>query len=167
MPGIECSIQEQRSSAESPSPVPDGRGVGVRAGAADAALPFVIPEEPPRPARICRSLLNATGASEGRRTRRKRNTAPDALGMAIKQSLLEAVIAADPDPDDFEDWLLAHAQTGAERALALLILDEWRFTLASPSFQTWLASGAPSEDARSDKPPNPTDAERSLGEQQQ
>jgi hypothetical protein len=100
----------------------------------------------PRPAAICRDLLHATGAAEGRRARRKRNTAPDALGMAIKQSLLEAVIAADPGPDDFERWLLAHAETGAERALALLILDEWRFALATPAFRVWLEAGAPSED---------------------
>jgi hypothetical protein len=105
-----------------------------------------VSESDPRPAEVCRHLLSALGATEGRRGRRKRNTAPDALGMAMQRTLLEAAIAADPDPADFEAWLLAAAETGAARALALLILDEWRFALASPAFRAWLASGAPSAD---------------------
>ena len=108
--------------------------------------PGVAAEADPRPAEICRYLLHATGASEGRRGRRKRNTAPDALGMEMQRALLEAAIAADPAPEEFADWLLTTAETGAARGLALLILDEWRFALASPSFRSWLASGAPSED---------------------
>ena len=37
----------------------------------------------PRPAQICAQLLRAMDAAEGRRTRRKRNTTPDALGMEV------------------------------------------------------------------------------------
>src|SRR5690606_18396199 len=79
--------------------------------------------EQPRPAAVCRRLLAALEATEGRRRKRKRNTAPDALGLAIKRELFEAVIEADPDPDDFEAWLLAYCQrfglsSGPVRAMA-------------------------------------------------
>jgi hypothetical protein len=106
-----------------------------------------------RPATVCRQLLEATDAAEGRRKRRKRNTTPDALGMEIKRALLEAAIAADPDPDDFEAWLFAQVQesagrAGATRAMALQVWDEWQFALASGGFREWLAAGAPSDDTR-------------------
>jgi hypothetical protein len=107
----------------------------------------------PRPAVICRQLLQATDASEGRRNRRKRNTTPDSLGMEVKRELLEAVVADDPDPDAFEAWLFARVQTsgaraGATRAMALQVWDEWQFALASGGFRAWLAAGAPSDDSR-------------------
>lgn len=107
----------------------------------------------PRPAEVCAQLLQAMGASEGRRRRRKRDTTPDALGMAVKRELLEAVIAADPSPDDFEAWLFqqvhrhgAGGTAGATRAMAMQIYDEWQFAVASGSFRDWLAAGAPSDD---------------------
>ena len=106
-----------------------------------------------RPAAFCGALLAALGASEGRRRRRKRDTTPDALGMALKRSLLDATIAADPDPDSFEGWLLERCLDGADaasfgalRAMARDILDEWRLAAASPAFRHWLEAGAPSED---------------------
>jgi hypothetical protein len=107
----------------------------------------------PRPAVICRQLLQATDASEGRRKRRKRNTTPDSLGIEVKRELLEAVVADDPDPDAFEAWLFARVQTsgaraGATRAMALQVWDEWQFALASGGFRAWLAAGAPSDDSR-------------------
>ena len=106
-----------------------------------------------RPGRICAQLFGALDASEGRRKRRKRNTTPDALGMEIKRDLLAAAAAADPDPDDFEGWLLeqclvAGPLAGATRAMALAVLDEWRAALAIGSFRAWLEAGAPSDDLR-------------------
>ena len=106
-----------------------------------------------RPATVCQQLVQATEATEGRRKRRKRNTTPDALGMEVKRELLEAAVAEDPDPDDFEAWLFARVQgagtlTGATRAMALVIWDEWQFALASGGFREWLAAGAPSDDTR-------------------
>src|SRR5829696_5903894 len=103
-----------------------------------------------RPAVVCRQLLQATDASEGRR---KRDTTPDSLGMEVKRTLLEAVVADDPDPDLFEAWLFARVQTsgalaGATRAMALQVWDEWQFALASGGFRAWLAAGAPSDDSR-------------------
>jgi hypothetical protein len=106
-----------------------------------------------RPSDICRHLLQAMDASEGRRKRRKRDTTPDALGMVVKRDLLEAAIASDPDPDEFEAWLFARVQaagglSGATRAMAQQLRDEWQFALASAGFRDWLASGAPSEDTQ-------------------
>jgi hypothetical protein len=106
-----------------------------------------------RPAVVCRQLLQALGASDGRRKRRKRDTTPDAIGMAVMRELLEAAIHDDPDPDDFEAWLFARVQSaaglsGATRAMAMQVRDEWRFALTSGGFRAWLAAGAPSDDVR-------------------
>ena len=106
-----------------------------------------------RPAPFCGALLAALDASEGRRRRRKRDTTPDAIGMSLKRSLLDAAIADDPDPDTFEGWLLDRCLDGADaasfgglQAMARDILTEWRLTAASPAFRDWLEAGAPSED---------------------
>src|SRR2546421_11506705 len=108
--------------------------------------------EYPRPAEICRELAPALDASEGRRKRRKRDPPPDTLGLAIKRDLLDRAIAADPDPDDFEAWLLAQCAAagpgeGGMRAMALSIFEEWRLALAAGSFCDLLAPGAPSDEA--------------------
>ncbi|MGH7278185.1 MAG: hypothetical protein ACREJG_05805 [Candidatus Rokuibacteriota bacterium] len=116
----------------------------------------MIPEDRvalPRPADVCRELLAALEASEGRRRRRKRDTRPDAIGLEIKRDLLEAAVKDDPDPADFEGWLLERslaagaAGVGAVRAMATEILLEWRLVEASPQFRAWLDRGAPSDDA--------------------
>jgi hypothetical protein len=105
-----------------------------------------------RPAAACRTLLAALDASEGRRGRRKRDTTPDAIGIALKRHLLEAAVLADPEPEQFEAWLLdrclssGRASTGAMRAMAREVLTEWRLTTASVQFRDWLTAGAPSED---------------------
>jgi hypothetical protein len=117
-----------------------------------------------RPAEICRRLLAALDASEGRRRRRKRNTTPDALGMAIKRRLLEETVRDDPDPGAFEGWLLERcvsadesgpghgaagpfAASGPVRAMALDVLADWRLAQSSAVFRSWLEHGAPSDDA--------------------
>ncbi len=107
-----------------------------------------------RPADVCRRLLAALDASEGRRRRRKRNTTPDAIGMAIKRRLLEETVRDDPEPDGFEAWLLerclsASAASGSVRAMALDVLAEWRLAQTSRAFRSWLDEGAPSEDTES------------------
>jgi hypothetical protein len=58
-----------------------------------------------RPAEVCRQLLTALDASEGRRKRRKRGTTPDSIGMALKHDLLERAVQEDLDPEVFERWL--------------------------------------------------------------
>jgi len=115
---------------------------------------------PTRPAEICRHLLAALDASEGRRRRRKRDTTPDAIGMAVKRRLLEETVRGDPEPENYEGWLMercvssqppaaGHAGTvpsGPIRAMALDILAEWRLAQASGVFRRWLDRGAPSDD---------------------
>jgi len=104
-----------------------------------------------RPRDVCRELLGALDASEGRRKRRKRDTTPDAIGLDVKRELLERAIAADPEPAAFEAWLLEQclAAGGAEggmRAMALSIFEEWRLAHDAASFREWLVQGAPSDD---------------------
>ena len=100
-----------------------------------------------RPAEICRQLLAALDASEGRRQRRKRNTTPDAIGMTMKRELLQRAAQENPEPAAFEGWLLQRCQTtglsdGPLRAMALEVLAEWRLATASPAFRQWLTQGA-------------------------
>jgi hypothetical protein len=100
---------------------------------------------------MCRSLLAALDASEGRRRRRKRNTTPDAIGMAVKRTLLEEAARDDPDPDAFEEWLLERAAVreggGQIRAMAREVLADWKLSQSSSVFRRWLQEGAPSDDA--------------------
>ena len=109
-----------------------------------------------RPGEICQELLAALDASEGRRKRRKRDTTPDAIGLAVKRDLLGRAVAADPEPEAFEGWLLdqcaaAGPAEGGVRAMALSIFEEWRLAHDADSFRSWLAQGAPSDDARRDE----------------
>lgn len=104
-----------------------------------------------RPAEFCRELLVSLEASEGRRSRRKRDTTPDAIGMAIKRGLLEDAMRDDPDAGNFEGWLLEQCLrvregSGGVRAMALSIWDEWRFVSRADGYREWLARGAPSDD---------------------
>jgi hypothetical protein len=106
-----------------------------------------------RPAQICGRLLAALDASEGRRRRRKRDTTPDGIGMAIKRTLLEDAVREDPEPDEFEGWLLERcvsaqsAPSGPMRAMARDVLAEWHLAQASGAFRSWLEEGARSDDA--------------------
>jgi len=104
-----------------------------------------------RPGEFSRLLLGALDAAEGRRRRRKRDTTPDAIGLGIKRDLLEAAATEDPEPDDFEGWLLTKALTapasGPVLALCIQIMDEYRAAALDPNFSRWLVDGAPSADA--------------------
>lgn len=112
------------------------------------------PAGTPRPAEMCRALLAALEAAEGRRRRRKRDQTPDAFGLAIKRTLLERVVEQDPAPEAFEAWLLDYPLTcaspelaGPARAMARAVFDDWRLANTSPEFRRWLEEGAPSDDA--------------------
>lgn len=74
----------------------------------------------------------------------------------MKRDLLERAVAADPKSEDFEAWLLeqcaaAGSAEGGVRAMALSIFEEWRLSRDAVSFRSWLAQGAPSDDARRDE----------------
>lgn len=108
-----------------------------------------------RPAEVCRALLAALEAAEGRRRRRKRDTTPDAIGLAIKRYLLEQVVREDPAAEIFEAWLMRlppplelQATPGAVAAMARSVYDEWQMAHQLGTFREWLERGAPSDDAR-------------------
>ncbi|HKZ07415.1 MAG TPA: hypothetical protein VJU81_18255 [Methylomirabilota bacterium] len=112
----------------------------------------------PTPAEICRGLLAALEASEGRRQRRQRDTRPDALGLAIKRELLERIVAEAPTAEALGGWLLGQSlvprpdvSTGAVRAMAMEILMDYRLALTSDAFRAWLDAGCPSDDRAGDR----------------
>lgn len=116
-------------------------------GLIDGAMPL-------RPADICRALLAALEAAEGRRRKRKRDQTPDAFGLEIKRELLRRAIDADPPAESFEGWLLAYPLTcerpelvGPAQAMAHTVFEEWRLAHSLEAFREWLERGAPSEDA--------------------
>jgi len=91
-----------------------------------------------RPADICRSLLAALEASEGRRRKRKRDQTPDAFGLSVKRELLQQAVEHDPPPEAFEEWLLNYPQTfkarelvGPACAMARAVFKEGRLADAS------------------------------------
>ena len=103
------------------------------------------------PAELCRGLLGALDASEGRRRRRARNTTADSIGLGIQRDLLDAVVSENPAPDEFEAWLLARCEAegvadGAVRAMALGIWDQWQVAQRVPDVKAWLLAGAQSDD---------------------
>jgi hypothetical protein len=107
-----------------------------------------------RPADICRALLAALDAAEGRRHKRKRDQTPDVLGLTIKRDLLRQAIADDPGPDAFEEWLMAYPLTcpaaelaGPALAMARAVFEEWQLAHTLGEFRLWLERGAPSDDA--------------------
>ena len=107
-----------------------------------------------RPADVCRALLAALEASEGRRRKRKRDQTPDAIGLALKRDLLRRAVDENPRAEAFEEWLLNYPSTckqaelaGPALAMARSVFEEWRLAHASPDFRRWLANGAPSDDA--------------------
>ena len=107
-----------------------------------------------RPAEVCKALLAALEASEGRRKSRKRDQTPDAIGLGIKRDLLQRAVKDDPDPEAFEAWLLnyplacvASELSGPAAAMARAVFEEWRLAHSLGDFKNWLERGAPSEDA--------------------
>ena len=106
-----------------------------------------------RPADVCKALLVALDAADGRRKSRKRDQTPDAIGLALKREILNGVVQENPDPEMFEAWLLNYSQSrnssGAIAAMARAVLDEWRLAHTMGDFKAWLDCGAPSADAAS------------------
>jgi hypothetical protein len=111
-----------------------------------------------RPADLCKALLDALEASEGRRRKRKRDQTPDAFGLAIKRDLLRRAVEDDPRPEAFEAWLLSYPLTckapelaGPAFAMARAVFEEWRLAHTLGEFRLWLERGAPSDDANDGK----------------
>ena len=117
-----------------------------------------------RPAEVCKSLLSALEASEGRRRRRKRDQTPDSIGLTFKRQLLEHAVRDDPEPEAFEEWLLdysaSHDSAGGIFAMARAVFEEWRLAHSMNEFKSWLERGAPSDDATDESSFRPTDQQR-------
>lgn len=112
-----------------------------------------------RPADVCKALLSALDAADGRRRKRKRDQTADAFGLAIKRDLLLRAVEDDPAPEAFEQWLLNYPrtcqsleQTGPALAMARTVFDEWRLAHTLPEFRVWLDQGAPSDDVVTETP---------------
>ena len=108
-----------------------------------------------RPSDVCRALLAALDASEGRRRNRKRDQTADAFGLAVKRDLLQRVVDEDPPPQAFEEWLFNYPRTcqrpeqvGPAVAMARAVFEEWRLAHTLRDFKLWLEQGAPSDDAK-------------------
>lgn len=108
-----------------------------------------------RPADICRALLAALDASDGRRRKRKRDQTADTIGLTVKRHLLEKAVEDDPPADAFEHWLFEYPSTctapgeaGPALAMARAVYDEWRLAHSLNEFRWWLELGAPSADAK-------------------
>ena len=103
-----------------------------------------------RPGEFCRFQLKALEAAEGQTRRRKRDQAPDKLGLAIKRDLLQRAAEADPEPSAFEGWLMEQIvrapNAGAVRAMSEQIFLEYRMARLQPELAEWLVRGAPSDD---------------------
>lgn len=105
------------------------------------------------PGTVCRALLQALEAAEGQTRRRKRDQAPDRLGLTTKRRLLEHIVEAAPRAEDFEGWLVEQiaadpaAGAGAVRAMCEEIYQDYRMALLQPDMAHWLQHGAPSDDA--------------------
>jgi hypothetical protein len=106
-----------------------------------------------RPADVCRALLAALDAAEGRRRQRKRDQTPDAIGLGVKRLLLERAVADNPSAGDFEGWLLHFPTTlaapelkGPALAMARSVFEEWQLAHSLGEFRAWLEEGAPSDD---------------------
>ncbi len=111
-----------------------------------------------RPADVCKALLAALEAADGRRRKRKRDQTPDMIGLSIKRWLLTRAVEDDPSPDAFEEWLLncpariaTGESAGAVSAMARSVLEEWRLAHSMDAFRVWLEQGAPSDDSEHDE----------------
>ena len=109
-----------------------------------------------RPAAVCRALLAALDASDGRRRKRKRDQTADAFGLSVKRELLRRVVDDDPPAHAFEEWLFNYPQTcerpelaGPALAMARSVYEEWLLVHTLRDFKSWLELGAPSDDAGS------------------
>jgi hypothetical protein len=79
------------------------------------------------------------GSGEAAPRKRARDQQADAAGLELKRRVLSEVVARDPAADRFEAELLSIVDefgppAGPTRAVALGILEEWRFAATSPEW---------------------------------
>lgn len=112
---------------------------------------MTVASERLRPGAFCQLLLRALEAAESQTRRRKRDQSPDRIGLGAKRQLLEQAVAADPEPEAFEGWLMEQIvrspHAGAVRAMCEQIFLEYAMVMRQPDVAAWLEAGAPSDDA--------------------
>ena len=97
----------------------------------------------PRPAQVCRDLLATLRASDALR-RRGARTVADIIAMAFERALLERAIIDDPDPAEFESWLVERCIELAPESRG----ESWVRTTAVQIHDRWLAVRGALDDAR-------------------
>jgi hypothetical protein len=90
------------------------------------------------------------GSGETAPRQRARDQQADAAGLDLKRRVLAEVVARDPPADQFEAELLAIVDefgppAGPTRAVALGLLEEWRFAATSPGWVPHLLGEAVAE----------------------
>jgi hypothetical protein len=95
------------------------------------------PSEPLRPRDFALLVL---ASSDALPRQRGRDQQADRAGLELKRRLLNELVTRDPDPADAEATLLEIVEeigppTGPTRSLAVLILQEWRLAVSTP---TWV-----------------------------
>ena len=102
----------------------------------DPAAETAIDPTVPTPRDFALLLL---GSGDAAPRARARDQQADAAGLELKRRVLAEVVARDPVAEDFEAELLAVVDafgepTGPTRAVALMILEEWRMAATSPGW---------------------------------
>jgi hypothetical protein len=105
--------------------------------------------EPLRPRDFAILLL---GSGDLAPRRRARDQHADRVGLDLKRRVLEGLLARDPEPDDAEAALMDVVESlgppmGPTRAMALLVLEEWRTAAATPEWVAHLLGEAIREPA--------------------
>ncbi len=108
------------------------------------------PEEPLRP-RDLALLLLASGDLIPRH--RARDQQADQTGLQLKRRILDRLASLDPEPEDLEASLVRIAQeigppTGPTRAIASVILEEWKAACTAPAWVALLLDQAMRESAK-------------------
>jgi hypothetical protein len=105
-----------------------------------------VPSEPLRP-RDLALLLLASGDVLPRQ--RARDQQADRAGLELKRSILDRLVAIDPEPAELEAALLRIIEeigepTGPTRAIAASVRDDWKAACASPPLVAYLLEEATS-----------------------
>jgi hypothetical protein len=102
-------------------------------------------QNPPLRPKDLALLLLASGDMLPRQ--RARDQQADLSGASLKSSVLYELVALDPEPDEIEaalDQVVARMgqPTGPTRAVATMVMEDWRAACASPAFVEWLVEQA-------------------------
>jgi hypothetical protein len=114
--------------------------------------------EPLRPRDFALLLLNSGDLAPRKRARDQQ---ADRAGLGLKRRVLEGLAARDPEPDEAEMALMEIVEdigppAGPTRALAALVLEEWRAASAAPEWAAYMLGEAL-------RPPAPEEGRRGRG----